>query len=217
MRGTVKLIQDSYEKSYHENFLYRETEQSQRNQARLRLVLQQKSGGSLLEIGCGKGGFLRLAETYFSVEGMDISHYAIQAAEEHFHQRVSVGDIEQRTLPHKNYDVIAVFNILEHLHQPKTAVQRLYRSLNDGGLLVGSVPNNFGLVGRSVTLLENFFDRTHVSTYPPAVWQSLFQEAGFRVVEFFGETTFGRNHSIYLHKKPAWPYMSFNLMFLCSK
>jgi len=212
----VKLIQDGYEKSYHENFLYREAEQSQRNQARLRLVLEQKSEGSLMEIGCGKGGFLRLAERHFAVEGMDISRYAIQAAEAHFHQKVSVGDIEQRTLPHKKYDVIAVFNILEHLHQPKTAVQRLYRSLNDGGLLVGSVPNNYGWIGGLVTRLENFFDRTHVSTYPPVVWQGIFQEAGFRVVEFFGETTFGRNHSIYLRNK-AWPYVSFNLMFTCLK
>jgi SAM-dependent methyltransferase len=212
----VKLIQKSFEKSYHESIFYREIERSQRNRGRLGLVLREKNRGKLLEIGCGKGGFLRLAEEHFAVEGIDISQYAIDAAAAHFQKRVRVGDIEERTLPHVQYDVIAVFNILEHLHYPKAAIARIYRSLNDGGLLIGSVPNNYGLVGSLVTRLGNFFDRTHVSTYPPAVWRVLFQEAGFRVVKFFGETTFGRNHSIYLRKR-VWPYVSFNLMFTCLK
>jgi 2-polyprenyl-3-methyl-5-hydroxy-6-metoxy-1,4-benzoquinol methylase len=180
------------------------------------LLLKYKLEGSLLEIGCGKAGFLRLADQYFDVEGMDISQYAIQAIRPHFGDRVRVGNIEQHPLPAARYDVIAVFNILEHLRQPNQVIKRLSNALNPGGLVIGSVPNNQSLVGGLVTRIGNFFDRTHVSTFVPGVWQHLFAHAGFNSIDFFGEVTLGRNHCRYLRGQ-FWPHLSFNLMFICTR
>lgn len=212
----MKLIRRHYEDGYHEAIFNREAPNSQRNQARLRLLLSYQPGGALLEIGCGMGGFLRLAESHFTVEGVDISRAAIEALRPHFGDRVSVFNIDQRPMVRGNYHVIAVFNVLEHLRQPPKVVDKLYRALAPGGVLLGSVPNNFGLVGGVNTRLGNFFDRTHVSTLPPAAWRRIFAHAGFRQVTFFGELTLGPNRCRYLTGR-LWPYFSFNLMFACVK
>jgi 2-polyprenyl-3-methyl-5-hydroxy-6-metoxy-1,4-benzoquinol methylase len=212
----MKLIQSDYENDYHDNFLLREAPNSQRIGKRLALLLAHKQSGSLLEIGVGKGGLLRRAQQHFEVEGLDISQHEVDALIPHFGERVRRADVETKTLPRLRYDAIVIFNVLEHLRQPGQVIQKLWESLQAGGVMIGSMPNNFGLVGGQVTRLGNFFDRTHVSTYTPAAWRGLFQQAGFTEIDFFGEITIGRNAAVYL-RGPLWPYLSFNLMFVCRK
>ncbi len=212
----MNIVKKEYNQHYHENFAYREADDSQRNHARLDALMAYKSGGRLLEIGCGTGGFLRLAERHFAVEGVDVSDYAIQSIQPHFGERVRVANVEQDGLPEGRYDVIVVFNILEHLHQPHQVAEQIFSSLAPQGVMLGSVPNNYGLVGGLVTRVGNFVDQTHVATFPPNIWRNSFEAAGFQLQDFFGEVTLGRNRCFYL-RGPRWPDLSFNLMFACHK
>ena len=212
----LRLVRRKYDKSYSENILYKELRDSQRNKARLREILRHKRGGRLLEVGCAKGGFLKLAREHFDVEGMDISQYVIDAIRTTFGKRVQAGNIETAQLLPERYDVIAAFNVLEHLRDPGSVIQKAYGSLRRGGILIGSVPNNRGPVGRPLTRLSNLLDRTHCSTYPPGRWRRIFEQARFSKVVFFGEMNFGRNLCIYV-KRSLWKYISPNLMFLCVK
>lgn len=212
----MKLIKEKFDQHYHENFIYREAEYSQRNQQRLKMVTAYTQQGSLLEVGCGKAGFLRLAEQFFDVEAIDVSVYAIQAIQPHFGKRVRVSNIEHHPLPGSHYNVVAAFNILEHLSKPAKIIGRLYHSLANQGIFVGSVPNRHGLIGNIATGLGNFFDKTHVSTFTPDAWRKIMTHAGFKQVEFFGEITIGRNYCHYI-RHPIWSQVSFNLMFVCRK
>jgi hypothetical protein len=82
--------------------------------------------------------------------------------------------------------------------------------------MIGSVPLNYGIIGRLNTALTNIVDRTHIATYPPGDWRILFQESGFSKIQLFGEVTLSKNKSIYIRHR-YWPYVSFNLMFVCQK
>lgn len=210
------IIKREYEEGYYEGPLTREAQNSQRNRARLAALLSRQPGGRLLEVGCGKGGFLRQAEKHFRVEGIDLSAYAVNRLKSHFGDKVNVFNIEQRPLQVSEFDVVIAFNVLEHLQQPGKVVDKLFHALTSGGVLFGSVPNNYGLVGGVATLLNNFFDRTHISTFTPETWERIFRQAGFTQVHFFGEITVGPNICRYINGQ-AWKYFSFNLMFLCDK
>lgn len=205
-----------YEEAYYEGPLTREAPNSQRNRTRLAALLKHQPGGRLLEVGCGKGGFLSLAEKYYEVEGIDISQYAINRTKLHFGDRVNVHNIEQQPLGAAEYDVIAAFNVLEHLRQPDKVVEKIFQALSKSGVLFGSVPNNYCLVGGAATLLSNFFDRTHISTFTPDTWERIFRRAGFTRVHFFGEVTAGPNVCRYVYGR-LWRYISFNLMFFCDR
>ena len=109
------------------------------------------------------------------------------------------------------------FRILEHLKEPHLTVEKIYNSLRREGVIIGSVPNNFGLIGGFTTwFINTFIDKTHCSTYPPFYWSTLFKEAGFKKITFFGEVIFSRNLTKYV-KRSFWKYVSHNLMFLCRK
>jgi 2-polyprenyl-3-methyl-5-hydroxy-6-metoxy-1,4-benzoquinol methylase len=205
-----------YDRDYYETLVYRGIPHSQRNRNRLQEILAHKQGGKLLEIGCGKGEFLKLAEGYFDVEGMDISKHAIASLKCFFGEKVTGGNVEEKNLASDHYDVIVAFNVLEHLKQPNKVVGKIYHGLTKGGIAIGSVPHNSGLIGRVHTAITNLFDRTHCSTYPPHHWRASFRETGFRKIHFLGEVMLGRNFSIYIRNR-FWRHVSFNLMFLCQK
>jgi SAM-dependent methyltransferase len=209
--------EETYTAHYFEHFATRENPDSQRNRSRLSALLQARnSGGRLLELGCGMGGFLRLARAYFQVEGLEISAYASRLARDRLGLAVRQGNIETALLPRNAYDVVAAYNILEHLADPPAVLDKIYASLCAGGVLAGSVPNNFALLGGLHTLLTNFFDPTHVSTFTPGRWLDLFHRAGFADVRLFGELLAGPNHCRYVRGR-WWAYASFNMMFICKK
>lgn len=210
------LIKKSYDKSYFENPLYQSYTNSPRDKKRLDVVLQHKQSGQLLEIGSAEGHFLHVAQQYFQVEGIEYSEYAAQKATALLHIPITCGDIQTIFLKQHAYDVIIVFNILEHLRNPAAVVQKLYTSLKKGGILVGSVPHNFGIIGNIWTRTTNIIDKTHISTLPMTTWKKLFLETGFEKISCFGEIPLGRNNSIYL-TNPLWEHISFNLMFVCEK
>lgn len=212
----MNFVKKQYNKDYYENIVYREAPNSQRNRNRLGEILTHKKGGKLLEIGCGKGEFLKLAKRHFDVAGIDISQYTIDCIKHSFGAKVKRGNIEAEELISDYHDVIAIFNVLEHLRRPGIVIDKIYHSLTKGGIVIGSVPNNSTLIGRVHTALANCFDKTHCSTYPPHRWRALFRETGFEGIHFFGEVMLGRNFSLYIRNR-FWQYLSFNLIFLCEK
>ncbi len=210
------MATEKYDRAYYEGLLFQRSPDSQRLRRHLRELLSYQSSGKLFELGCGRGEFLAIAKKHFDVQGIDLSEYAIQVAAARLKDRVRQGNIEKIGIPRERYDAIAAFNILEHLRKPGETIQKVYEGLRENGVLIGSVPLNFALLGSIHTLLTNIFDRTHVSTYHPGKWRSLFEQAGFQMVCFFGELNIGRDHNFYV-REPLWPFLSFNLMFVCRK
>jgi SAM-dependent methyltransferase len=179
-------------------------------------ILAWKARGELLEIGFGRGELLELAQEHLGVSGIEVSPYAVRQLQHRFGDRVRQGDIERETLPKDRYDVVVAFNVLEHLESPTKAIANIYNGLKEGGVLIGSVPNNSTPVGRVHTALTNLFDRTHCSTFAPRHWRALFAEAGFDRVTLYGEVMLGNWCCTYLHGA-YWPYMSFNMIFACQR
>ncbi len=210
------MATEKYGRNYYESLLFQHKPNSQRLRSHLNELLAYKSGGSLFEVGCGTGEFLAIAQEHFTVQGMDLSDYAARVASKRVDGHVTRGDIETATFPRDRYDAVIAFNILEHLHQPGKAIQKVFDGLHEGGVLMGSVPLNYAVLGSIHTLITNIFDSTHVSTYPPQKWRALFEQAGFRLVNFFGELMFGPNRNVYVRDK-LWSFLSFNLMFVCQK
>ena len=180
----MSIVKTEYDKNYFENYFYKEIPNSQRNRNRLKELMIHKEKGKLLEIGCAEGHFLREARTFFEVDGIEFSEYAVNKARKYLGENVLEGDIENIQLERHFYDAIVVFNILEHLKDPMKTIEKLYDSLQDEGILIGSVPNNFGIIGGLATQISNIIDKTHLSTYPTEIWWNHFKKAGFSQVFF---------------------------------
>jgi len=206
-----------FDERYYRKALYRERPNSSRNRRRLAEVVRLKpSGGRLLEVGCAEGGFLSLAAAHFDVRGIDASEYAARVVRERFGLPAEAGDIGSVALPAADFDAIVAFNLLEHLADPEAVAARLFGALKPGGVLIGSVPNAGGIVGRPAAFVGSRLDRSHRSVFRPEAWRRIFASAGFAPVRFFGELNFGRNRSVYI-RRAAWRHLAIALVFVCEK
>jgi SAM-dependent methyltransferase len=62
-------------------------------------------------------------------------------------QQKILGNIESCTFPPASFDLIACFNVIEHLESPPAAIERFSEALRPGGLLLIGAPNPRSLSG----------------------------------------------------------------------
>lgn len=97
--------------------------------------------GSVLEIGCARGGFLsKLRDRGWEIEGVEISQDACNLAKELYgiDQFCGVFAEYQTT---KKFDVICMYQTLEHVPDPKEVLEKAYQMLKPNGVVVVEIPN----------------------------------------------------------------------------
>jgi SAM-dependent methyltransferase len=105
-------------------------------------ILRMVQGGSLLDIGCSSGGFLRaLKNDGWDLHGLEISPDQAKKAELGSGAKVFVGGILEAPFNASSFDVITGFHVLEHVYDPITVIGRLWEWLKPGGVLYLQVPN----------------------------------------------------------------------------
>jgi glycosyltransferase involved in cell wall biosynthesis/SAM-dependent methyltransferase len=109
-------------------------------------------GLSVLEIGCGRGGFSRyLAERGAHVVAADFSPAAVEITrdvlEPYPNARAVVADIENIDQPEGTFDLVLSLDTIEHVPHPGRAVAELVRVTRPGGRIVVTTNNYFGLIG----------------------------------------------------------------------
>ena len=142
--------------------------------------------GQLLEIGCGSGAFLHsMARAGWKVQGIEPSTDAGAAARE-LGYPVHIGPLETAPDPVTPYDLIVGWMVLEHLHEPIAALQKLGRWSASGAWLVASVPDagawEFKLFGDAWYALHL---PGHLFHYTPRTLGQVLARAGWRLERVF--------------------------------
>lgn len=100
--------------------------------------------GSVLDVGCGAGDFLRvMREGGFSVAGVERSERGWQYATRSYGLDVFHGSVEDFFAAgrRRSFDVITILNVLEHLKHPRATLESLAALSTRHGLLVVVVPD----------------------------------------------------------------------------
>ncbi|MFF7394930.1 class I SAM-dependent methyltransferase [Achromobacter sp. NPDC008082] len=104
----------------------------------------------VLDVACGEGYGSRLLADWGASEvvGVDISHDAVKAAQQHFGgQNVSFVQSEGETLLEKfqpeSFDLIVSFETIEHVTDPVKFLENVKRLLKPGGVIAISCPNDW--------------------------------------------------------------------------
>jgi SAM-dependent methyltransferase len=99
-------------------------------------IRRYRSGGKLLELGCAYGFFLKAAARYFDVAGIEL---APEAAAHGQREGLNVlqGTADAANLQRiGKVDVIVLFDVIEHLPQPREILALCRDHLNGGGIIV---------------------------------------------------------------------------------
>jgi SAM-dependent methyltransferase len=102
-----------------------------------------RSEGSVLDVGCGLGFFLRALDPKrwerHGVEPMPVPYR--QVARSLGSDRVHNSDLIAARLPSSKFDAITFWDSLEHLPNPGAVLQEAARLLQPGGIVVIGLPN----------------------------------------------------------------------------
>lgn len=97
--------------------------------------------GRLLDVGCGTGAFLRVAQARgWSVTGTELSPFAVKSAQE-MELTVVQGELWEAGFPDGSFDVVTCWHVVEHAADPVWLIREICRVLRPGGWLVLAVPN----------------------------------------------------------------------------
>jgi len=100
-----------------------------------------KTSGRVLDIGCGTGDrlevFRRKGFETFGVEPSDSADYG----REYLKLNIIKGDLFSANFPEQFFDIITLYNVLEHTHNPVDVCNGVYRVLKEDGFLIIQLPN----------------------------------------------------------------------------
>ena len=138
--------------------------------------------GRALEIGCGDGWMLgALRDRGWRVFGSERSAEGARTAAVANHIPMFVGD--PNALAPSCFNLVILFQALEHLADPLEAIKGGARLLQSGGTMVVAVPNAASWQAR--TFGRSWFHLDvprHLQHFSPDALGRLFQKAGLRVV-----------------------------------
>jgi SAM-dependent methyltransferase len=163
-------------------------------QDRINRIQRYVSSGRLIDIGSGTGMFLKTAREHgFDVQGLELSKDAAAFGNATWKLDIKQGNLHESVFPPNRYDVVTLWHVFEHLHEPLVALRQLHNMVRPGGLLVIAVPNFASVQARLFRAHWFHLDAPrHLFHYTPESIKSIVEIVGFKMVEI---NFFSREHN----------------------
>jgi SAM-dependent methyltransferase len=148
----------------------------------------------LLDIGSSKGVFLDIArKSGWEVMGVEPSDSDSAYAREVFGLPVFTGTLEEAGFPSNCFDVVTMWDVIEHLKNPTTTVAQAFHVLKPGGLISVLTPNHdslitilshfvYKLTARRFPLERLLYPVVHLYYFTPKTLSDLLSRSGFNIV-----------------------------------
>lgn len=188
------LIETNYDAHYagyrHDHFFARRIRQAISDE----LLPLTALGGSVLDVGCGSGEFLVAAREYgLKVSGVDVSESAAAACRERGIV-ARAGDFLNLQFE-EQYDLVTMWDVVEHLREPESFIRRSAELLKPGGHLVLKIPGFGRFTFYPIKLYHRLACQllgapAHVQYFTPRSLEALLARCGFTQVKWFPSRSF---------------------------
>jgi 2-polyprenyl-3-methyl-5-hydroxy-6-metoxy-1,4-benzoquinol methylase len=92
--------------------------------------------GRLLDVGCATGFFLAEAAAHYEVQGVELSAWSAAWARDHLKLTVHTGTLHDAALPTQAFDVVTLWDVIEHVPEPVPLLAEVARVLKPDGRVV---------------------------------------------------------------------------------
>lgn len=110
----------------------------------------KKNHKSILDVGCGEGYLLKFFNRRnYKCYGVDYSTYGIKNQNPKLLKKIEFMNcdvIEDDYFMNKQFDIIFLMNIAEHVPNFKFLIKKIYKKLKKNGLLFIRVPNEYDII-----------------------------------------------------------------------
>jgi 2-polyprenyl-3-methyl-5-hydroxy-6-metoxy-1,4-benzoquinol methylase len=152
---------------------------------RLKRLERYVQPGRLLDVGCAAGFFLDEARKRgWQVEGMDVSSYAVEYARGRFGYDVRHGSLTDLDYAAGAYDLVTMWDVIEHVPDPLAYVRKAASLLRSGGVFALATPDVDSLPAKLAgpRWVGYKLSEEHVYYFSTKMLTRMLEEAGFEVV-----------------------------------
>lgn len=140
------------------------------------------AGRPLLDVGCYTGVFVEIAARHgWDAWGVEPSLWAVERARARG-LRVLPGTLEAADLPEAMFDVVTMWDVIEHLPDPRRTLQRVHRLLRPGGLVAVHTIDIESLFARLMGARWPWLMEMHVYYFSRRTLCDMLGKCGFEVV-----------------------------------
>jgi len=149
----------------------------------------------LLDVGCGAGILLARAKAQnFICEGVEICEALAKSAQERVGCKIHRAFLGDLNLPDNSFDIVTLYDLIEHLEDPVQEIRHAYRLLHPGGIVFVLTPNNDALIRRIAQwsykltfhqyqrALRTLYYSKHLSYFSADSLRGLLHRVGFQVL-----------------------------------
>jgi 2-polyprenyl-3-methyl-5-hydroxy-6-metoxy-1,4-benzoquinol methylase len=168
--------------------------------------------GRALDIGCGNGRYLAVLKNLgWTVTGFDIEdHVAPVLKENGIH--VFTGNLEVLSTLRGTYDLITMWHVLEHLHDPLKDLKTIRKFLSNRGSILIEVPNSNSPAAK--LFRDDWYQwdlPRHLSHFTPQSLIQMLRESGFQIKELIHlrRSTLPLSLKYWIEKRKSFSYLTF--------
>lgn len=138
------------------------------------------SGGKILDVGCFRGDFLNILPDNFIKFGVELSTSAQKIARDNNITFIgsSIDKIENNRT---KYNIITLFDVIEHLPHPMDTLRKITELLLPGGIILVSTGNTDSLLWRLMRLDYWYYCSEHVSFFSPRWFRWASGQLNFKI------------------------------------
>jgi 2-polyprenyl-3-methyl-5-hydroxy-6-metoxy-1,4-benzoquinol methylase len=179
------LLVESYESAIDPAFIEQNRERIRTFSKLLKKTLpgvgyQPPPGARLLDVGCAGGAFLVAARDYgFTVTGVEPSHWLADSGRTQYGLDIHQGILSPGLFPDESFDVITLWDVIEHVTQPADLLNSIHRLLKRDGLLLVNYPDFGSWMARLLGQRWPFLLSVHLLYYTRTTITRQLQKARF--------------------------------------
>ncbi len=139
-------------------------------------------GGRILDVGCATGGFLKIFGPHWEKQGIELSNELLEAHPAPGDVPIWIGDFLEYEPP-ELFDVITMFDVLDHARDPAAMVKKAARLLRPGGILCVLVGERTSLFPRLIGKRWHLYiPPTHLTYFSRQGLTKLLEATGFETL-----------------------------------
>ena len=153
--------------------------------SRKRIIDRYLNGGSLLDIGCGRGFFLAnfvgSGVHYLGLEPR--RRISEEAGRRVGKDNVFCSTLKEAKLPDESFDAVTMINLIEHLPAPVDTLKEANRVMKDGAVLLIETPNVESFIPEILgRRWHAFLESEHHYFFSKRTLSKMLHHTGFRVL-----------------------------------
>ena len=186
-RTNHSVLIKSYSQAVDPTFVKQDHKRIQCFDKELRQIIKQfgivpDRSKRILDIGCAGGAFLKAARDIgFNVTGVEPSHWMCEYGKKKYGLDIRQGQLMELGFEPASFDIISLWDVIEHLSTPGNVLKHASTLLKDDGLLVINYPDYGSLAARLLGSKWPFLLSVHLLYYDRNTIKRQLEQCNFKV------------------------------------